>query len=122
MQEQLSEYENIRETIKHIQEQIDQLRERVSNAGYDLRNASEGEEAWGQALNEIQNALAHHLVMLQVSYAVISTGRKISFTCHMPNQPGHSHHNVYTCTQNTGHKFCRYHNLVNCPIDGGTLI
>jgi hypothetical protein len=123
MQEQLSESDNLRETISKILEDLEQLLDRVKRAEYDLRNANEGDEAWGQAVGKIQNALSHYLVMLQLSYAVVSTGRKVSFPCMMPNQPSHSHHEVYTCTSNTTHKFCRSHDLVNCPITtcGGLL-
>lgn len=124
MEDQISEYENIRDTVRQIIEDIDRLQARVKESEYSLRNASEGEEEWENALNNIRETLSHHLTMLQLSYAVISTSRRVSFTCKMPNQPGHSHHKVYTCTLDNSHKFCRSHDLQNCPLSGcgGALI
>jgi hypothetical protein len=124
MYEERAESKDIRDIINEIQESLEHLAERMNDADRKLKNSSEDDEVWAKTLDEVRRTLSGHLVMLQISYAVLSTGRKTLYDCQMPNQPGHSHYNVYTCTVNSEHKFCRSHDLINCPLDscGGSLI
>jgi hypothetical protein len=125
MREELLENENLEEIIKRIRAEIERLRERVIDAEEKFTSTGEDDETRREAIiHEITNILAHHLVMLQLSYASLSTGRRQVYRCQMPNQPSHGHYDIYTCTTNITHKFCRSHDLVNCPIPncGGTLL
>jgi hypothetical protein len=88
----------------------------------DVENDNDVEAEVARISFELTRGLSCQVAGLENCLWALSTHRSQSFTCQLPNQPAHSNSKVDQCIQDPKHKFCRYHNLDKCVIDGHDLV